>query len=81
MVPRLLRHASNSLEDIEHWYVRHMFSWVSRYLERVYGEGGKQRQKNRYREGDVGVDWGSLRDSEKYVVRVSGYASYKTGIM
>ena len=31
-------HSWNSLEDVEHWYVRRMFSWVSRHLERAYGE-------------------------------------------
>ena len=46
--PALLRHTSNSLEDVEHWYVGRMFSWVSRHLgegwvtEAKYKDTGKE---------------------------------------
>ena len=41
--PALLRHTANSLEDVEHWYVRRMYSWVSRHL----GEGWVTQAKNK----------------------------------
>ena len=45
--PALLRRSSNSFEDVEHWYVIRMFSWVSRHPERVYGEGWETETKNK----------------------------------
>ena len=37
----------NSLEDVEHWYVRRMFSAVSCHFERVNGEGWVTDAKNK----------------------------------
>ena len=38
-----MRHTSNSLEDVEHWYMRRMFSWVSLHL----GEDWVTEAKNK----------------------------------
>ena len=42
-----MRHTSTSLEDVEHWYVRRMFAWVSCHLERLYDEGWATEAKNK----------------------------------
>ena len=72
MSTALLRHTSNSLEDVEHWYVRRMFSWYFRHLERVYGEGsvteakknkdtGKEMSRLISTEDKQGLVWGKSR--------------------
>ena len=53
MIPALLRHSSNSLENDEHWYVRYLFSWVLCQLKSAYLEGWVTDTKTKDTEKDI----------------------------